>query len=239
VVQASVATLPFGSCSIAPPPLNVMAVSSALNQESFSAAKAKAVKTVQAEKKYLMEKLHAVISYSKAVVVECRTYASKEYSSLKSKGAKAFAVEKYKMIKTTASTPEGKVTTMSAAGGAVTLGAGGGLMGMTAGAGVGAAVGVIPALFTFGLSIPLGAFIGGGTGLCVGTTVGAGAGLVGGGAAGHYGYEHRAQIKAAANGVVAKAGTSANAVRQRVMASKEYVVGKLVSSAGGLKKRIR
>merc|ERR1712126_690684 len=126
---------------------------------------------------------------------------------LKKKGVKAFAAEKYETIKKTASKPQVKVTAVSAAGGAVSLGAGGALMGLTTGAGVGAAVGVIPALFTFGLSIPLGAFIGGGTGLCVGTAVGSSAGFVGGGAAGYIGFEHRAQIKSAAKAVVTKAET--------------------------------
>jgi len=230
--------LPFAPCPIAPPStFNVMAVSSVMNRASLKSATAKAIETVQADKTYLMNKIQAVINYSTAVVVGCKAYANNEYASLKTKGVKAFAVEKYTSLKKTASKPGVKVTATSAAGGAVTLGAGGGFMGLTAGAGVGAAVGVLPALFTFGLSIPIGAFIGGGTGLCVGTAVGGGAGFVGGGAAGHYGYEHRAQIKAAANGVVAKAETSANAVKQRVVASKEYVVGKFVSSTGGTKEK--
>jgi len=183
-----------------------------------------------------MSKLHAMISYSKAVVKECKGYVSKEYSSFKTKGVKVFAKEKYHQIKAIASEPEVQVGVASAAGGAVTLGAGGGVMGLTAGAGVGAAVGVVPALFTFGLSIPIGAFIGGATGLCVGTAVGSGAGVVGGGAAGYYGYKHRAHHKAAAKGVVAKAETYLNAMKQRAMESKKYV-GKFVSSTGGTKEK--
>merc|ERR1711988_694841 len=54
----------------------------------------------------------------------------------------------------------------------------------------GAALGVIPAIFTFGLSIPAGAIIGG----CVGTAVGGSAGAVGGGLAGYGGYTHRHAI---------------------------------------------
>merc|ERR1712151_588676 len=72
--------------------------------------------------------------------------------------ARKYAIEKSAQMQTTASKPNVKVTALSAAGGAVTLGAGGGLVGMTAGAGIGAAVGVAPAIFTFGLSIPVCAF---------------------------------------------------------------------------------
>lgn len=91
-------------------------------------------------------------------------------------------------VKITASRPDVKASAACAAGGAAVLGASGGLMGLTTGAGFGAAVGIIPAIFTFGLSIPIGAMIGGGTGLCVGTTVGGGVGFIGGGAVGFCGY---------------------------------------------------
>merc|ERR1712113_1199502 len=50
---------------------------------------------------------------------------------------------------------------------------------------VGAALGLVPAVFTFGLSIPVGAALGGGTGLCIGSAVGGTAGFVGGGIAGY------------------------------------------------------
>merc|ERR1712046_374223 len=98
------------------------------------------------------------------------------------------------------------------------VGAGGGLMGLTAGAGVGAAVGVVPAIFTFGLSIPVGAFIGGTFGLCAGTVVGGSAGLVGGGAAGYYGYERRDEINGVAECVMKKTSAYANALKDRVLA---------------------
>eukprot|EP00927_Polykrikos_kofoidii_P013470 TRINITY_DN15873_c1_g2_i1.p1 TRINITY_DN15873_c1_g2~~TRINITY_DN15873_c1_g2_i1.p1 ORF type:complete len:577 (-),score=89.85 TRINITY_DN15873_c1_g2_i1:421-2151(-) len=71
----------------------------------------------------------------------------------------------------------------SATGGAVILGTTGGVAGLMTGGFVGATVGVVPALFTFGLSIPLGAAIGGGAGLCVGTVAGGSAGFFGGGVA--------------------------------------------------------
>lgn len=70
----------------------------------------------------------------------------------------------------------------SAAGGAAAAGVGLGAAGLVAGVAVGAACGVVPAFFTFGLSIPFGAVVGGGAGLFAGATAGGAAGFVGGGA---------------------------------------------------------
>merc|ERR1712137_285060 len=58
----------------------------------------------------------------------------------------------------------------------------------------GGIVGIVPALFTFGLSIPVFAAVGGGAGLCVGTAVGGTTGAVGGGAVGYGVYGKRAEI---------------------------------------------
>lgn len=77
-----------------------------------------------------------------------------------------------------------KTTALSAAGGAITLGTGGGVVGLTSGGAIGAACGVLPAFFTFGLSIPVGAAIGGSLGWATGVTVGGTAGAISGGAAG-------------------------------------------------------
>eukprot|EP00441_Pelagodinium_beii_P015190 CAMPEP_0197651946 /NCGR_PEP_ID=MMETSP1338-20131121/34150_1 /TAXON_ID=43686 ORGANISM="Pelagodinium beii, Strain RCC1491" /NCGR_SAMPLE_ID=MMETSP1338 /ASSEMBLY_ACC=CAM_ASM_000754 /LENGTH=353 /DNA_ID=CAMNT_0043226719 /DNA_START=158 /DNA_END=1219 /DNA_ORIENTATION=- len=77
-----------------------------------------------------------------------------------------------------------KTTALSAAGGAITLGTGGGILGLTGGGAIGAACGVLPAFFTFGLSIPIGAALGGSVGWATGVTVGGTAGALGGGAAG-------------------------------------------------------
>eukprot|EP00411_Alexandrium_monilatum_P001093 CAMPEP_0175199984 /NCGR_PEP_ID=MMETSP0093-20121207/9309_1 /TAXON_ID=311494 /ORGANISM="Alexandrium monilatum, Strain CCMP3105" /LENGTH=318 /DNA_ID=CAMNT_0016492995 /DNA_START=102 /DNA_END=1058 /DNA_ORIENTATION=- len=78
-----------------------------------------------------------------------------------------------------------QATAVSAASGAVALSTTGGATGLVAGGALGAAVGAVPALFTFGLSIPIGAAIGSGAGLMVGTAVGGTVGAVGGGAAGY------------------------------------------------------
>merc|ERR1712151_428190 len=141
-------------------------------------------------------------------------------------------LEKYAQIRATASEPKVQGTVVSAAGGAVTMGAGGGVMGLTAGAGIGAAVGVVPAIFTFGLSIPVGAFMGGAFGLCAGTVVGGSAGLVGGGAVGYYGYERRNEIKGAAKGASDKATAYASALKERALASKNFAIS-FVSGTGG------
>merc|ERR1719511_197501 len=77
------------------------------------------------------------------------------------------------------------------------MGAAGGGLGLVAGGAAGAAVGLVPALFTFGLSIPVCAAIGSGAGACLGTAAGGTTGFVGGGVVG-YGaysaYSHREEI---------------------------------------------
>lgn len=78
-----------------------------------------------------------------------------------------------------------KVTAASGAGGAVVIGAGGAGVGFLAGGAVGAAVGVLPALFTFGLSIPLGAAVGAGCGMATGGALGGTAGFAGAAAIGY------------------------------------------------------
>lgn len=94
----------------------------------------------------------------------------------------------------------------SAASGAMMVGASGGALGLVSGSLVGAACGVPLALFSFGLSIPIGACIGGGTGAAIGTTAGGAAGAAAGGAAG-YGYKNRTKIKTGVESAVAKASS--------------------------------
>merc|ERR1740130_458433 len=81
--------------------------------------------------------------------------------------------------------------TIATAGGAITFGSAGGAFGLASGVVVGSAAGVVPALFTFGLSIPAGAAIGGIGGLCTGTLVGSTAGGIGGFTT----YKYRVEIK--------------------------------------------
>lgn len=97
-----------------------------------------------------------------------------------------------------------QITCASATTGGVVLGTGGGVAGLATGAITGAAVGVIPALFTFGLSIPLGAMIGGTAGLCVGTAVGGTTGVVAGGTVGYGAYAKRLEIASVVNGCTSR-----------------------------------
>jgi len=92
-------------------------------------------------------------------------------------------------------TPQFKTITIVSAGGAVTLSAVGGAFGCAAGVVTGSLVGIVPAIFTLGLSIPVGATIGGTAGLVVGATAG-GATAAGGGVAGYGGHRYRKEIGA-------------------------------------------
>jgi len=86
-----------------------------------------------------------------------------------------------------ASDPSFQAAALGGAGGAVALGA----SGAAGGSLVGAAVGVVSAPLTLGLSIPVCSVLGGSAGGMVGGT----AGLIGGSAAGSKAYEHREAIK--------------------------------------------
>merc|ERR1712241_673168 len=125
----------------------------------------------------------------------------------------------------------GQVTAVAAAGGAVSLGAGGGIAGLVSGGAVGAACGIVPAIFTFGLSIPIGAAIGAGTGLVVGTAVGGTAGLVGGGATGYCAYSKREEIRNGAEGALLKAKGCGEYIQAKATSSKEFVKQTAAASA--------
>lgn len=74
------------------------------------------------------------------------------------------------------------------AGGAVVAGLWGAGLGFFAGGAAGAGLGLLPAFFTFGLSIPLGAAIGAGCGMTAGGAAGGSVGFVGAGAVGYRTY---------------------------------------------------
>lgn len=86
--------------------------------------------------------------------------------------------------------PEFQKATLCTTGGSITFGAVGGAFGLASGVVVGSTVGLVPALFTFGLSIPVGGAIGGVGGLCTGTLIGGASG----GAAGFTVYKYRIEI---------------------------------------------
>jgi hypothetical protein len=140
-------------------------------------------------------------------------YASKvkESSLAAAQLAKTRASDAYTF---TTTTKVGVVTSSTAAGavvGGTTIGAVGTL--------AGAAVGVIPAIFTFGLSIPVGAVIG----MCAGTTIGGGVGAVGGGIAGYTGFTHGNAIKGSVKETLAAASCKAENVKIKVFTCAEDV----------------
>jgi len=123
-----------------------------------------------------------------------------------------------------------QATAGGAAGGAVAMGAGAGATGLAAGGVVGAAAGLPLALFTFGLSIPVGAVIGAGSGLVIGAGVGVTAGGVAGGAAGYGAYQKKDEIAGAAKYVAGKAQEGADRVKGAAQSSVESVKGAAESS---------
>merc|ERR1719491_2427 len=133
-----------------------------------------------------------------ATQVRKRSIAAVDIAKAKSSDALSFAT-----------TTKVGVTSSSAVAGAIVGGAGTGAAGTL----VGAAVGIVPAIFTFGLSIPAGAMVG----LCVGTTVGASAGAVGGGLAGYGGFTHRKTITDGAQSSWTKVRTAAVHVKEKTI----------------------
>jgi len=84
---------------------------------------------------------------------------------------------------------------VSSAGGAIVLGGVGGSIGTAVGVLVGTMLGAPLVLFTFGLSLPVGAIAGGSVGLGTGMTVGGGARALCGAAAGHGFYSSNVDIQ--------------------------------------------
>lgn len=132
-----------------------------------------------------------------------------------------------------------QATAASATGGAAMFGFGGGATGLVAGGAAGALAGVPLAFFTFGLSIPVGAFLGGGTGLAVGAAAGAGVGAVGGGAAGYGAYTKSDEIKGAAKYVATKAGDGAELAKTTAKKSTTYVSTKAGESTEFVKAKAK
>merc|ERR1712232_857822 len=113
------------------------------------------------------------------VKVATSAVATQYVNQVKDSSLAATAIAKTKASNayTFATTTKVGVTTSSAAAGAIVGGTTLGAVGTLAGA----VAGVVPAIFTFGLSIPAGAMIG----MCAGTAFGGSAGAVSGGIAGY------------------------------------------------------
>lgn len=112
--------------------------------------------------------------------------------------------------------PKFQTISIATASGTVIIGSVGGAFGTALGVVAGGAVGVVPAIFTFGLSIPTGAVIGGGMGLCTGAAGGAVVGGAVGGASGYGVYAYRVEIN---NGVIQ--------IKQRAKASYDSALLKI------------
>jgi hypothetical protein len=155
-------------------------------------------------------------------VVQTTTLVAKEKTmSCISKG--------YVAINAAAHSRRVQVSTASAAVGAAVGAPVGGMAGTCSGAVLGGAVGLVPALFTFGLSVPFCAAIGGGLGLCAGTVVGGSVGAVGSGSVAYGAYTYQKpicekagkvqqQIKGSAEQIKAKAFDFSSKAREAVSA---------------------
>merc|ERR1712050_731378 len=110
---------------------------------------------------------------------------------------------------TLATTTRRGVTSSAAVGGAVLGGTTTGAFGAVAGA----AVGIIPAFFTLGLSVPVGAM----TALCVGTAVGGSAGAVGGGLVGYGGFTHRKKISDGVRSSWDNVSTATHSIKRKTL----------------------
>lgn len=116
-----------------------------------------------------------------------------------------------------------QATAASAVGGGAALGTTGGVVGAATGTVVGAIVGLPAALFTFGLSIPVTAAIGGTCGLVTGAAAGGTVGAVGAGAAGYGAYQKRDQISNAVSSGRQRVRDVASLAKEKAGASADYV----------------
>lgn len=88
-----------------------------------------------------------------------------------------------------------QVVAASGLGGAVVAGVGGASVGLFSGGALGAAVGLLPALFTCGISIPCGAVIGAAAGTLLGAATGGAVGVTGGSALGYAVYKKGGDVR--------------------------------------------
>lgn len=126
-------------------------------------------------------------------------------------------------MKATAKDSKVQATAAGAASGAALFGAGGASAGLVAGTAAGAGLGLLPALFTFGLSIPAGAFLGGGAGLFFGMAMGSTAGALGGAAAGNKVYSKRNEIRKGAQSTLSKVSSGTDLIKDKAVATAGYV----------------
>eukprot|EP00441_Pelagodinium_beii_P027901 CAMPEP_0197655006 /NCGR_PEP_ID=MMETSP1338-20131121/39192_1 /TAXON_ID=43686 ORGANISM="Pelagodinium beii, Strain RCC1491" /NCGR_SAMPLE_ID=MMETSP1338 /ASSEMBLY_ACC=CAM_ASM_000754 /LENGTH=330 /DNA_ID=CAMNT_0043230565 /DNA_START=39 /DNA_END=1031 /DNA_ORIENTATION=- len=190
--------------------------------QAFIAAQAATEKVKKAGK----ARINSAIATARRLYGDSLTTARKTLDTTKSK-----AVKLGEKAKATAKDGQAQATVAGAAGGAVVVGTGGAITGLTAGAAMGAAVGLVPAIFTFGLSIPIGAAIGGGAGLCTGAAAGATVGALGGGAAGQGAFAKRGDIRQGAQKTLSKVSSGADLVKGFVKEKAASVRARLAGGA--------
>lgn len=161
-----------------------------------------------------------VLRPATAVQAAYRRVSKGAQNSVEYTKAKARAAMKF--VTTTAADRHVQVSVAGAGIGAASLGTAGAAGGVCVGGAVGALAGLVPALFTFGLSIPVGAVVGGSAGLILGGAAGTSAGFAGGGAVAYVGYRQRGLPAAALDyaGKKAKRASEALGLASRDAAAK-------------------
>jgi hypothetical protein len=144
--------------------------------------------------------------------IETTTLAAKEKTI-------SYVSKSYSSIDATARDRRVQVSAVSAAAGAAVGAPVGGFVGACSGAVLGGAVGLVPALFTFGLSVPFGAVVGGSLGLCTGTVGGGSVAAVGSGSIAYGAYTYQEPIL-----------EKAEQVQQHVIGSAENIKAKAIDS---------
>jgi hypothetical protein len=165
------------------------------------------------------------------VQVAVHEIAIKYANKVRESSLAAVEISKIKASKayTFATTTKVGVTATSTAAGAVVGGTTIGAVGTL----VGAAAGVVPAIFTFGLSIPAGAVIG----MCAGTAIGGSAGAVTGGVTGYTGFTHGKTIKEKVKGSLSGVSTKAENLKIKALTcvgdAKTSLSARVSASTGG------
>jgi len=172
-------------------------------------------------------RVHAVGSFALAKASAAKTTAEGQLTKVT---ARAAAISTAAAASTR--DPRLRVTAGSAVGGAVVCAPAGGVTGGVAGMMAGGAVGLVPAIFTFGLSIPVCAAIGGGMGLCAGTIAGGSAGALSGGSIGYGSYTYRKEIKDSAQSAQKKIEDTVQATQKKIGEASQATKKKIGETSG-------
>jgi len=200
-------------------------------KDGFMTIKVKARSTLNSTKEKAVMVLNMTKMRIETQAGEIQAAASEIHGSAKERYIMAVQLAKAKSSEALefATTTRVGVTSSSAVAGAVVGGTSCGAFGTVAGA----AVGIVPAIFTFGLSIPAGAMLG----LCVGTAVGGSTGAVGGGLIGYGGFTHRKAISEGVQSSWSKVSATADNLKTKTFTcaadAKESVKSIVRVSTGG------